>query len=204
MKKEDLKFEIEEIKNAKELENFINKNGTNLGELNWHMITKSPAFSVKMIDKYSDHLDWQWLCTFYDLNESILEKYTGMIDWYSVSSFQNLSLKFIKKYKDMLSMDKVIRNDRIIKSIDYMKIYDIYNKLKDDKHYQEIWHNNLMSNSLFRPLNTAVPAKKKPKAAKKIIKLSKNAMKKILKKRGVRVLYHDTLDILREKMAESA
>jgi hypothetical protein len=200
--KDKLIEEIREIKNAKELESFINKNGTDLGELNWHMITKSSGFSLKMINKYSDHLDWQWLCTFYDLTEEVMDEYSGYLDWYSVSSFQKLSFNFIKKYKDVLSMDKVIRNDYVIKMNEHEKIYAMYQKMNQDKKYQDIWKSNLQKNSLFRPMDMPSPIKK-AKSRPARINMSKDQIKKILSKRGIKVMYHDTLDVLRKKMKDS-
>jgi hypothetical protein len=209
MKKENLEHEIRELKNARDLDSFIEKNGTNLGEFNWHLITKSPAFNMKMVDKYADHLDWQWLTTFSELSENLIEKYIGYVDWYSVSTFQKLNYNFIKKYKDLLSMDKVVSNEHVIKDKDHLKIIALYDKIKDDPKYQKIWADNLDKNSIFKPSNFNVSIKpalnknKKVKQASAPVEMTKDEMKKILQKRGVKVLYHDTVDILKRKLRKS-
>jgi len=165
LRKEDLENAIREIKTNKELESFIKENGTDLGEFNWHLITKSPGFSIKLASIYSDYIDWSWLCTFNDLSEDIIEGNLGYINWYSVSSFQNISYSFIKKYKDLLSMDKVIRNERVVKMKEYDKIYKIYESMKNDKKYQKVWENNL-NNSLFKPIEMVKLRNKKTKGSK--------------------------------------
>jgi hypothetical protein len=50
------------------------------------------------IKKYSNLVDWTYLCTHYQLPESLITKYKDWVDWYCVSFYQKLTPEFVLKH----------------------------------------------------------------------------------------------------------
>jgi hypothetical protein len=197
------------IKSNKELIRFTEKNKKFFSKYDWLLVTKSDYFNINMIEKYADDLDWQYLTSFYQLPEKLLEEYVGFVDWYSVSAFQNISLKFIKKYEDKLSFDKLTRNEHIRYSVHLKEVEKMYEERKDKPKYQKVWTENF-HNSMFKPSKSLptsnyspVEEKKEVYTLEKLAKLSKQELKDILQKLNIRVYYHDTLDMLKQKILQN-
>jgi len=210
METQDFYWEIRDIGTNKELLSFIKKNKDQLSKYDWLQITKSPYFSLNMVPNHIEDIDWQYLCTFYQLPVNFLDKYAFYLDWFSVSSLQNLSLDFIKKYEDKLSFDKLITNDHIRVSKILTEVNNMYEKRKKKTEYLDIWDNN-RKHSIFTHKAPVIERKetedKKPKIKKYDMKelhaMKKDQLKLILAEKKIRVYYHDTLDELKEKILKS-
>jgi len=210
--KQDFYWDIVEIKNTKEFINFIETNKEEMKRYDWLLITKKEFMTDEIMEKYSERVDWEYYCTFKkNLSETFLEKNIGVINWYAISRFQNLSIKFIKKYEDRLSFDKLLINDNIRKTKALDETLKMYQERAADPEYLQIWEENF-KNSMFSKI-----FKKGIKAAPKeiidplkfrytdemLIRMNKKELKEVLHERNIRVYYHDTLDVLKNKIRES-
>jgi hypothetical protein len=207
----DFYWEIRDIGTNKELVSFIKKNKDKMSKYDWLQVTKSPYFSLNMVPNHIEDIDWQYLCTFYQLPVNFLDKHAFYLDWFSVSALQNLSLDFIKKYEDKLSFDKLITNDNIRLSKILTEVNNMYEKRKKKTEYLDIWDNN-RKNSIFTHKAPVIERKEvedKPKVKVKkykmdeLHKLKKDQLKSILTEKKIRVYYHDTLDELKDKILKS-
>lgn len=205
------KYSYEELKNIsrKEISELL-KNSSHLSDMEWKIISTNSNFHPDMVDEfYLSLLSWESLSAFKQLSIEEIEKYKNYVDWYSISCFQRLTIDFIVKYKDKLSLDKLKSNQNLLKDVqDFAANY--YKKFDDPEHHK-IWDDNLRNSTIFCPKNFKgrysdykIPKKKKQKAKKlDYSKMKKAEMKEILIKRGVRVYYHDTLEILINKCKNS-
>jgi hypothetical protein len=194
------------IYNNKQLVKFINENKDDFTSYEWLIVSKSQFLDNGLIETFKDKLDWQYMSAFKKFEERELRKYSDYIDWYSVSRFQNLSLKFIKDHDDQLSFDELVRNENFLESSILSEIIKMYEEKKDKEKYKKIWNENKENNSLFKPSKPVSFVKsesEKVYSSDEILKLSKNEMKEILSIKGIRTYYHDTLEILRNKVTES-
>lgn len=214
----NLEYSIYGIKTNNELKRFIDRNQKNMDKLDWIAVTKLQSFSRNIIEKYGDKLPWDHLCIFYKVPLDLLEKHMDQLEWYAVSVFQNIDEVFIEKFKDYLSLDKIHMNLSIPDSV---KLYakKVMNENSDAKHHKR-WDYNF-KNSIFSPKNFSRKytdytdktkmsgngkitfEKKKVQGTNNYDTMSKAQLKEILKSRGVRTLYHDTLDILKQKCIAS-
>ena len=222
-----LEYKIATISNIKELEKFIEKNISLLDKSDWYHISKCPGWNNSLLDKYPDDLPWSSICTFKQLSCDIMDRHSDKLDWYSVSAFQQLSEEFIRKYVHRLSLNKLESNERIGRDLAPL-IKELYTKYDDPSHHK-VWDMNLKNSKNFCPKGftgrytdynekTNLPwdteicrrppgRTKNPCIGRKpkidYDTLSKAELKNILSKRNVRVYYHDTLTILREKCRNS-
>lgn len=227
----ELEFDMMQATTLKELKRIIEDNYDKMTNSDWYRLIKSPGWSNQLIDTYSEKLQWDSLCVFKTLTVDILERYIDKLDWYAVSCFQPLTVDFINKYVHKLSLNRLIYNEKIGKDAQSLarKLYAQY----DDPPHHKVWDINLSKCIVICPKNFKgkftdydentplpgeekvgkTPAKKsvKKEKSKKEVKpikidystLSKAELKEILAKRNVRVYYHDTLAILREKCQNS-
>jgi len=220
----DLYWEIQELHSTKQLIEFIKTLKENLSRYDWLLLTKSSHMTKKLIEEYSEDIDWQYYCTFNsDLSIDFLERNIGFINWYSTSAFQSLTLAFIKKYEDKLSFNKLITNDYIRRSNFFTEVYNMYKERLKKPAYVQVWEEN-KKNSIFKadikPIRSSFVAKTekvveakeevKPVVQEKkiytdadLLKMSKQEMKQVLSELDIRIYYHDTLEILRNKIKES-
>jgi hypothetical protein len=208
----DFYWEIKEITTQKQLKEFIKKNKTHMNSYDWLLVTKLEAMSPEIAQDYNEEIDWQYYCTFGDLKESLIEANIGFIDWYSVSKFQNISLNFIKKYEDKLSFDKLIKNEYIRSKGMYSEVYRMYTERSKNPKYLAVWEENTKKSMFYCPIKKIatpvldvgiVEEKEIELSEDEILKMSKNQMKEFLNEKGIRVYYHDTIGILRNKIKES-
>ena len=257
----DKYYEITEITSTKLLEKYLEKHDKDLTSYEWLLVTKNPGFNLKLAEKYSETIDWDWMSVMVEMNVPFIEKFLGMVDLYSISKFQPLSYSFIMDNKDILSMEKVIENPHVMKLDQYSKIKEVYQKMRLDKKYIEIWAENMRSTRFLKPSpkileervkefydyieatkkreeeaarlkelgiteeediiefqvkeaekapelpnkeeKPKVKRTRKPKEEKVILpdfdKMSKAELQEYVKARGIRVYYHDTIAVLKEK-----
>jgi hypothetical protein len=200
-----LEEKISKLKNYKELQEFIRENGEKLNDYQSYLVTISPYFNLKLINENNaTFFDWSEICTNHrDLSETFMEKYAAYLDWYSISAFQKLSIKFIKKFEDKLSFNVLMGNENFINSTETISIISkMYEVRKEKSSYQNIWKKNLM-NSIFKPYKSIsiTNSDYNDKYTLEDLKgKSKEELKQILSEKGIRAYYHDTLDILKQKI----
>jgi hypothetical protein len=202
-KKKDFYWEFKFMNSYREYIKFVSDNKDEFTPYDWLQVSKSQYFKTDMIDAYSDHLDWGYLCTFLNLDIRTMERYSDYLDWYAVSALQPLTLNFIKKHEKELSFNKLISNENIRSTSLFTDVNRMYEQRKNKPEYQQRWKDNLENSTTFRPSR---PMQKfvfesKPKyTEEQINKMKKDQLKQILKDNNVRVLYHDTMDELKEKI----
>lgn len=207
-----LKFTFEQIKNLskKEIQEIL-KNPDNISDMEWKVISSNPNFHPSMVEEfYFGLLSWEHITIFRQLSISDIEKYKEYVDWYAVSALYKLPADFVNKFVDRLSLDKLVDNQALSRDV-----HELAEKLlakNNDPEHHLIWDDNLRKSTTFCPRNFVGRYKdyKVPRKAKKVKKkpvdyssMKKADLKQILIKRGVRVYYHDTLDILIQKCKES-
>lgn len=141
--------EIKELKNEREIIDFIDDHEYDMTRTDWHYITKHPKLTFNLMMRYADNVHWEHICTFRKLTETEIETAKDYVNWYEVSAFQKLSIGFIKKYKDKLSLDAIMRHDKLSSS-ERSEFIDIFNKNNDPKHHK-IWDENLQKAKIFCP-----------------------------------------------------
>jgi len=203
---EERERQINEIKSKEGLLKYIKDYHKQLNEFEWFLITKSQYFTFDIAEKYSEYVDWEWICSTISLSEKIIKSNMGYVNWYAISAFQDLSWKFINDFKDKLSINNLINNEILRGKPYYSKIVKLYEKTKDDPEYQNIWKINL-NNSMFKSSKKTILGKNDSLTifypVDNLEKMNKKDMKILLEKRGVRTYYHDTLEILKEKIRSS-
>lgn len=216
-----LVYELEEITTKRELRKFINKNEERMDSYHWYLVCKCPAFSVDIAEEYSELVDWEYISTFVPMKIAFMKKHFDKLNMYSVSRFQPLTLNFIKEKKDSLSMRKIMQNEKVMALPESDAIRKMYIKMKKTKKYQKIWDAVDENTKIFRrptkrasttPIRSSkesetegiqIEVEEIPEV--KVIdfdKMKKNDLKTYLKDKGVRVYYHDTIPMLREKVVQ--
>ena len=166
-----------------------------------------------MVPMYKEHLNWQYICTFYSLPHDILKNYSDYFDWYSISAFQNLQLSLIQKYKNQLSFDILKDNREIEKTGLQSTVLKMYDKMKDNPEHVARWELN-RQNSIFvqnkKPIVRVVKNEDHPDVPKKRNKwtykpkeldgLTKADLKVILDRFKVKYYYKDTVQELKDKI----
>jgi hypothetical protein len=192
------------VYNNKQLVKYINENKDEFTSYEWLIVSKSPFLDLSLIEAFKEKLDWQYMSAFRKFEEKELKKYADYLDWLSVSRFQNLSMRFIKEYEDQLSFEELIKNEFLLETSVLAKIIAMYNERKDNPKYKKIWDENRRRNTLFTPskgLNIKV-VEDKIYSDEELNAMSKDELKKILSDKNIRTYYHDTLDILKNKIIE--
>jgi hypothetical protein len=255
----DKYYEIQDISTAKALEKFAETHEKELTSYEWFLITKNSAFNLKIAEKYSESVDWDWISVMMEMNVAFIEKFIGLVDLYSISKFQPITFKFINDNKDILSMEKVIENPHVMKLDQYNKVKELYEQMRLDKKYVDVWIENMKKTRMLHPSEKIlvnrvqefyghiervkqqeeeavrlkelgitkeediiafqvkekeikakiveekpkVKRTRKPKEEKIVIpdfnKMSKAELQEYVKTKGIRVYYHDTIAILKEK-----
>jgi hypothetical protein len=197
-------WNIKSITNFKDLEKYIKSNIKDFTRYEWLLVSGHSAFNIKLIDTYADELDWQMVSMLQKLDIKTIEKYSGYVDWYAISKFQHINYKFIKKYQDVLSMNKVVENEYVRKLPEFTKIEKLYKSMINNPKFENVWKENFLNNSIFRPYKkTPTGLKSTQQIITNTAGMKKDQLKAILTSRGVRVYYHDTIEELKRKVKES-
>jgi len=222
----------EDITTVKELERFITRNKDEMDSYQWFLVTKNSAFNLKVAESHSEYVDWEWISTFYDLSESFMTHHFDKLNMYCISRFQSMSFKFISDHKEELSIDQILFNNKIRMLKDFLKIQTLYDELSKDDKYKRIWNTNQKNSKLFCPplvsnsssmktfkefkevVAEEIPKEiivekprrtcKKEKVIPKIDieSMNKTQLREFLISKEIKVLYHDTMDILKEKASK--
>lgn len=225
-------WEIRSITTVSGLKKFLEKNHKDLDRYDWTQVVRCQGFSVSLIDEYHEKLPWSFLSTFTVLTPDIIDRYSDSVVWYSVSTFQPLTKEIIEKYQHRLSLDKLLVNEKIPSHLRNF-IVEIFEKNNDPEHHKRWDYNlscdtcfcpkdfkGKYKDYTGRTLMSGTPewieqqskkcksrkntkVKKETKIKMDYNSLTKAQLKDILKSRNVKTLYHDTLDILRQKCIES-
>ena len=207
---ETWKQKRKDIKNMSTKDLVIYIKETNLSLYEWIAIFESENFTNSIIDKFGDDIPWNVLIMFTRVSEKYLEKYYDKLtDKYLLSITQDLSYNFVEAHKDELSLDILAKRNELT---DSSKIKTLYVSLSDKKH-KKIWEKNFNNNKVFSPLKSKFEYEldvnglerevTTPKPKTDYSKMSKTELKAILERRGVRVYYHDTIEVLVNKCKES-
>lgn len=101
----------------------------------WNWIAKYMPLTEKLMEEFSDMLDWYHLSSHQKLSEQFIEKHLEKISWVKISEYQKLSEDFIKKYKNLVFWRAIIINQKL--SEDFLD--EIYKeKFIDDEWWKEI------------------------------------------------------------------
>lgn len=199
-KKKDFYWDFYFVRSAREFNNLIAENRDDFSPYDWLQVTKSQYFTDSMIDMYSEHIDWDYLCVFRKMSMKTLEKYSDKLDWHAVSGLQDLTMAFIKNHEKELSFNKLITNSFIISSPYFNEVQRMYEQRKNNKKYTDRWADNISNSPTFRPIKPMKAMSITYYAEEDLKGKSKAQLKEILSKVGVRTYYHDTLDMLRDKI----
>lgn len=201
-------YEIESITNKKDLLKYIKINEKVLTSFDWLVITKLSCFSLDLIEKYEEYVDWIWICSSYMLSEKQIKNNLAYVDWYGISAFQDLSWEFIDEFKDQLSIDVLLLNENLRSKPYFTSIEALYQETKKLTKYRKTWKKNL-NNSMFRPTKKLELAEAGTLSntlwmtPPNLDSMSKQEMKDLLTQRDVKTFYHDTLEILKQKIRSS-
>lgn len=95
-------------------EKFIRKNIDKFKfGVNWNYISMKSTLSESFIEEYQDKISWGAICANQVLSEPFIEKWTNNVDWNYISQFQFLSREFVIKHFNKLSMDCLLRNEKL-------------------------------------------------------------------------------------------
>lgn len=180
-------------------------------KLPWSFLCTFNTLTPEIMDKYSNRIIWYSVSTFQPLSKEFIEKYQHQLSLDKVrynekipSSLKKFVFEIYEKNNDPehhKRWDYNLSQDRSFCPKDFKGKYKDYNSETFMAGTPD-W----LEAQKKKPVKKT-RKKKEEEAPKKpsinYMSMTKAQLKEILKERNVRTLYHDTLDMLRQKCIES-
>jgi hypothetical protein len=107
-----------------------------------YIVPNSQNLSESFIERWSDKLDWNYVCTYQRLSENFIEKMKSRVKWYYISENQELSEEFIDRWQNFVIWSCISSYQKL--SIDFLE------KFQDKINWHSYSQNNILNEKILK------------------------------------------------------